>query len=93
MNQQSETPSEDFLPEDFGDNLSREPDLKDLISTDEAARLQDRSFEEIMDLKERGEIPSEASGARHLPDREDPEDIQTESESSLLKADYGDQGQ
>ena len=93
MNQQSATRLEDVLPEDSGDNVSREPDLKDLISTDEAARLQDRSFEEIIDLKEHGEIPFEAAGGQHLPDREDPEDIQTESESSLRRADYGDQRQ
>ncbi len=62
------------------DNVPKNPDLKDMISMDEATQLEGCSFEEIADLKERGELSPPGVGGRHLMDRKEAERLKKETD-------------
>jgi hypothetical protein len=70
------------------DIVPKNPDLKDMISMDEAAPLEGASFDEIEDLKEHGELSPPGVGERRLLDRK--EAARLKKETDMLQEDIGD---
>jgi hypothetical protein len=62
------------------DNVPKTPDLKDMISMDEAAKLQGCSFQEIQNLIEHGKISSQEVAGSPMLDRQEVEKLKKETD-------------
>ncbi len=63
------------------DIVPRTPDLKDMISMDEAAKLHDCSFEEIQELIKQGRLSSQEIDGRPLLDRQEIERLKKDNDN------------
>ena len=70
------------------DVVPKTPDLKDMISMDEAATLQGCSFREIEDLIEQGKLSSCVVDGQRLLDRQEVERLKAETD--VLQGGIGD---
>jgi excisionase family DNA binding protein len=72
----------------MGEIVPKTPDLKDMVSVDEAAKLGGCSFEDIEDLIEHGKLSSREFEGRRVLDRQEVERLKEETD--LLQEDIGD---
>lgn len=70
------------------DIVPKAPDLKDMISMDEAAKLQGCSFQEIQDLIMQGKLSSREVEGLQLLDRDEVERLKAETD--FLQESIGD---
>lgn len=70
------------------DIVPKTPDLKDMISMEEAAKLQSCSFQDIKDLIEQGRLSSQEVEGQHFLDREEVERLKKETD--ILQEEIGD---
>jgi excisionase family DNA binding protein len=70
------------------DIVPKTPDLKDMISIEEAAKLEGYSFEDIQDLIARGKLSSHEFEGSRLLDRKEVERLKKETD--LLQEEISD---
>jgi predicted DNA-binding protein YlxM (UPF0122 family) len=62
------------------DIVPKTPDLKDMISMDEAAELEGYSFQEIQDLIKQGKLSSQEFEGQQVLDRKEVERLKSETD-------------
>jgi len=62
------------------DIVPKSPDLKDMISMDEAAKLQGCSFQEIQELIKQGKLSSQEFEGQRVLDRTEVERLKRETD-------------
>jgi len=68
--------------------VPKTPNLKDMISVDEAAKLRGCSFQDIQALIDRGKLSSQEFEGRRVLDRQEVEKLK--SETDILHEEIGD---